>query len=641
MRKLSLIVVASFLAMPAQAATFGDVVIDLELKPEGSSNQGSNEYVFGVRNESATQGHRVTLIIPNEAGYGNDRLISVSRTVDVRPKESARVSLLYPFFPPISGSGVKVIIDGRTYGTPALPAIPLALPGAGSYMRGGRADQPLVLVSPEVSEEFFIRGQNVINEIGHVVAQNQIEVAKTPLAGWSTNWQGYTRYDAVVVPARAWKAAPENVRSALWQYAETGGFLVFLEPVPLPAAWNRTPQLLNDVKIYLAGFGSIAVVADDKIGTWMPARWAALYTGWSRSGQARGVPNLTAQEANNRFPVVDDVQIPVRGLFILMVVFTIVIGPGNLWLLARMRRRIWMLWTVPCIAFLTCAAVFGYMLIAEGWRGESRIEAITVLDEADDRATSVAWVGLYSPMTPSDGLHFSLASEVLWLKQREEYGYGYRSSSNTGSSCTIDLTTDQHLANGWVSARVPSHFKLRKSESAQHRRVSVDLAPDGSLTATNALGADIQHLWVADEKGAVYSAEAIPAGAKAALTPLGRAIDPGVNSNAVRFLLTNDSWLTPKQVRTRQKSPVPMKKTAVATMAAWPGKGGPGIPPVPPPAIAKSPAETPDAYLRPRGYVAVLDSAPFIENPLANTRASEAKSTVIGYMKPLDAAQEK
>src|SRR5262249_22076700 len=149
----------------------------------------------------------------------------------------------------------------------------------------------------------------------------------------------------------------------------------------------------------------------------------------------------------------EDVGVPVRGLFVLMVLFCIGIGPVNLWLLGRKDRRIWMLWTVPVLSLLTCLAVFGYMLISEGWHGHLRTEAVTLLDETTHRATSFGWTAFYAPLTPGDGLHFSSDTEVMWLKGQDllrgPYGYS-RTPDVSSSSCTLDWSQDQHLASGWI-----------------------------------------------------------------------------------------------------------------------------------------------------------------------------------------------
>ena len=78
-----------------------------------------------------------------------------------------------------------------------------------------------------------------------------------------------------------------------------------------------------------------------------------------------------------------------------MIVFVIVIGPVNLSLLSRWKRRLWLLWTVPAIAGITVAAVFGYMLVAEGWSRHIRTDIITVKDETTGRATTIGWTAFY------------------------------------------------------------------------------------------------------------------------------------------------------------------------------------------------------------------------------------------------------
>ena len=56
--------------------------------------------------------------------------------------------------------------------------------------------------------------------------------------------------------------------------------------------------------------------------------------------------------------LVAEATVPVRGLFVLVCVFGIGIGPANLWLLSRYKRRIWLWWNVPVLSLLTCLAVF-------------------------------------------------------------------------------------------------------------------------------------------------------------------------------------------------------------------------------------------------------------------------------------------
>ena len=81
---------------------------------------------------------------------------------------------------------------------------------------------------------------------------------------------------------------------------------------------------------------------------------------------------------------------------------------------------------------------------------------------------------------------------------------------------SIDWSDDgQRLASGWITARVPAHFVLRKSEDRTERlAVSKD---GGGLTATNGLGAAVRELWLADAGGRVYYAGPVAADGQAAL----------------------------------------------------------------------------------------------------------------------------
>src|SRR5262249_49818249 len=176
---------------------------------------------------------------------------------------------------------------------------------------------------------------------------------------------------------------------------------------------------------------------------------------------------------NKALPPVDDLGVPVRGLFAMMCLFAAVIGPGNVWVLSKWNRRIWLLWTVPAVALPTCACVFGYMVLAEGWQGHANVTALTVLDETQKRATTVGRASFYAPLTPSDGLRFDADTEVTVVgAKKRDYARGpYGVEESSLGPCSVDWGEGgrQHLTRGWVTARVPAHFVLRKSQTDQRR----------------------------------------------------------------------------------------------------------------------------------------------------------------------------
>jgi hypothetical protein len=69
---------------------------------------------------------------------------------------------------------------------------------------------------------------------------------------------------------------------------------------------------------------------------------------------------------NNSLKLVENLKIPTRGIIALMLIFVIAIGPLNIIVLNRRKRRTWMLWTIPAISLTTTLLVFAYSLLREG-----------------------------------------------------------------------------------------------------------------------------------------------------------------------------------------------------------------------------------------------------------------------------------
>ncbi len=583
---LALLFTSSF----APAATYGDVEVTLKSEPHGSAFHGYAEIEFLVVNRSAQASREVRVTYPKASySYGGDHLRAVSRTVTVEAGKRVRVSIAYPERLDLRGNGAGVTIDGREYED----VIPV---GSGSGRRGypsgsyrGSGSQAIALFSKSVDTRFpdwVNRAQMELQAEGKSFSANVFR-ADQDAAQWSTNWLGYTRYDGVVVTDADLRAMPAEVRNALGQYVECGGSLfVFGRDPLLPGTWKLTPDPRSSVSVATPGFGQCVVTNQTDLSrspeiVLGPAleSWNGTATPWQRV--------RAPSEANRAFPVVEDVGIPVKGLLVLMLVFVIVIGPVNLLVLARKKRKLWLFWTVPVISFFTCLTVLGYMALTEGWQGRSRVEGFTVLDENSRRASTLGWTGFYTPLLPSGGLHFSPETEVSYQNGEDRYSYSRRGS---GSALTIDWTREQHFASGWLTPRVPAHFALRKSE-LRRERMTISKGADGSVEAVNGLGADLSEFWYLDEGGNMFRADAIPAGARVTLQPAKR---PTVAAGAkgLRGVYTGDWATLPDRVKSE----------------------GP-------------------AMLAPRTYLGMMESAPFLDDGMPGASVRKTRSLVYGILK--------
>lgn len=622
----------------AEEVSYGDITVESGPLFPGETLHGYHEYRFTITNSSKDKTHRIELALPSEARQetNGDQLWEVTRTVDVGPSSSVRVPLWQPLSYPLVGRGVRVTIDGQEQKSSL--GMPLAAGGgasrgmvSGAYYGGGRLYEPpsFLLVSPGISGvlETQLRGiaeaamtlpatpgagsmmgslppttggrgprwgprlpaapPGLSTSATRFLANVQVTRAMTPVNDWEPNWLPYAGFDAILITADELNQAPQPVRNALEEFVEAGGSLTVTGRPNLPATWKERHVQHGNIALFYPGFGNCLELPAGDTAAWPTQAWEHVAATWQTAASLWRRRSATEDEANHKFPVVDRTAVPVRGLFVLMVCFCLLIGPVNLLLLGRWKRRIWMLWTVPVISLTTCAAVFGYMILAEGWTGHRRVRGLTLLDETQRRAVTMGCAAFYTPLSRSDGLRFSLDTELtpMFSNVFSEFGRG-------GNAHTVDWTSDQHLASGWLPPRVPVHLWLRKCET-RRERITVKRASDDKLTLLNGLGADIRDLWYAAEDGTVYTAVSVPAGGQALLNRVSLKLPKAPEPDCMlRLFERTDDFIT----------------------------------------LAISPEDA-KACLLPRHYIARLVGAPFIEEGLRNAKSEPCESIVYGILR--------
>jgi hypothetical protein len=411
--------------------------------------------------------------------------------------------------------------------------------------------------------------------------------SESAVSDWSETWLAYSPFDAVVLNAADLGAMSPAVLGAIGDYLHAGGNVVLSGKTDLPASWHPwRKQKLHDGVDYGIGFGRCFTFDSENLAGLdsrsvqalrEAARESALY--W------RSLPGDSAA-ANAQMPVVENLKIPTRGIVIIMLAFIVVIGPVNMIYLNRIKRRTWMLWTIPAISFATTLLVFAYSLLREGITPDTRIAGLTLLDQTSHRAATIGGTAFYCPLTPSDGLNFDYQTEATPLV---ETGYG------SGTSREVDWSQSQHFQRGWVSARVPAHFHLREAGTRRERIQVVN--ENGQLQVLNGLGAPIKSLWVADANMNFYEADNVAAGQKAGL-------------------------ILSKPPPTREKSGANGLLDAISFAAH-----------------TDSLNDQAAKYLLPNTYIAVLDGNPFIENALgaaSSPKRTKSSAVVFGILETED-----
>ncbi len=600
---VSILALTALISLPAAGRDFryGDVVIRTLPDLPQSTTHGYHEFPFLVVNESPSDSRRVTLSGPDaiQTGMGVHSLGALEGTVTVGPGSSARLALWQPPLP-VFGSGLRVRIDGRAQRevipwSSGHPEYWVGATGRSGPRSAHRARR--ILISQRLTEQDFPP---------HAAEEYLVFRAVMPIAAWSGGWLAYSGYDGVVTTAEELDDVPAEVIEALWRYVETGGSLLVLgDPRASNAGWARSrrgrPQAAvfeSGLEVDYAGFGVVMTAEGAaRVLDLTAPQLERLEQAWHRSRKVWDAARDPAA-AHRQFPVASDVEVPVRGLFLVVLAFTVLVGPVNLVLLTRRGKRMWLLWTVPAASLVACAAVVLYVLAGEGMVRVRRTEGLTLLDERARRATTLGWTAYYATLTPGDGLRFGAETE---LSPVVSWSYGQRSDA----ARAVDWIDGQHLDRGWVRARLPSYFMVRKSELRRERLSLRHGAGDGpsgggqvkhgpsgggpavNLEAVNGLGVDLEALWVADGEGRIYAGGAFPAGAAGLLEATGDLAVGG--AGALRGLYGGD--LISRLARLEQD---------------------------------------PAGYLRPGTYLAVARASPFLEAGLAGLDRESLKTVIYG-----------
>ncbi|MEM6391598.1 MAG: hypothetical protein AAF797_02365 [Planctomycetota bacterium] len=587
----------------AGSRVYGDVTVSIEEPMSISgSTKGYSVYRMTVTNTGG-EVRRVRVQLPGESygGYG-DRLASLSKTVRVEPGSSVNTELLQPRLS-LQGDGAAVWIDGSRQ----QQTLPLTLVSLSEYY-GGALTPVQILASRRVDEALRTGFQRAVDELesrsssgsswsGYSSTPATMVRMALPPGEWSGNWLAYTGFDAVMISDREFDQLSVEANGALRSYVEAGGFLVLTgeRAVPsMPRAWSGAWVLEGDGTGEMrVGLGRVVLGLERSFVRFNTDQWEDRFSDWRLSGRMRGVAP-DAQSAESALPMLERLDLPVRGLLGLMLVFTLVIGPVNVLVLSKLKKRMWLLWTVPLLAVLFGGGVLGYSIVSEGVRPRARTVAVTVLDQTTRRSVTLGGTGYYAPLTPGDGLRYPLSAEVTPCVE-DIYGYYGGWGSDAGRPRRMDVTTDQHMSEGWIVARVPAHLVVRLPE-VRRERLDIRPAEGGGLSVVNGLGKPIRRLVIADAQGMIYRLGSIAAGASAVSGP-GEPRQEG-------------------HLRTR--SPLEEAVSASPMLAAANLEG--------------MTFENADTSSFPAStYLAVLDNDSFLEPGLDNLVSHEVRGVVIGY----------
>ena len=416
---------------------------------------------------------------------------------------------------------------------------------------------------------------------------------------WSDNWLALTRFDAIVVTDQELATIPmtQPIGKALRRYVECGGMLCVLGTEWTPPKEWKEKSTSSDSTQWDALVGSAFLLkkpAESSEDAVTSIRNQVLersdYLAGAMRGDYYGGGGFFSDPRSlvEALPTSDSKGVPVRAISILIIVFAILIGPVNVFVLSWKNRRIWLLWTVPVISLLASGLVLGTNFSQEGFVRNASVSSVTILDQRCEEAISFGLLGFYCTLTPRGGCLFENGTEPTIITNRNRQTYELASFPGG----------DQNLTRGWIQPRVPAYFGVRKA-ATDLRRLEFQWEAQPP-TVVNQLGVDLEKLIVCSPDGTFYETEKIAAGEKTALIKFATAptnrpipIDLVGQSQIVRTVLRFENWSR----------------------------------------IAETLLREPTQILEPGSYIVSLgeEGNPFLEPGIDDVRAYQNKSVIVGF----------
>lgn len=326
-----------------------------------------------------------------------------------------------------------------------------------------------------------------------------------------TNWLGFTSLRAVILRAHEWQQLDEDQKAALLTWTACGGDLLYLDgdSTAIIGTSARTGGPAPAVRAYL--FGRIHSLTSDAVarsGLDSVLKYAERFqdSNWSLpANRASDWGIIAARGFRLLIPGVDGV--PARAYLLILIAFSLLIGPVNYWLLWRRRQQVLFVLTAPAIAAIFILVLGVYVAAGEGLGVRGRAMTFTMLDQVRKQAVTRASVSMYAAgMAPAGGLRFARDVAVFPIGPR---GDGAR------EFISLDLTETQQFSTGVLQARAPANVEQTGFRTARER-VAISWQ-NGKPSVVNGLDATISAL-LYREGGRVFSLTTpLPSGGRAVL----------------------------------------------------------------------------------------------------------------------------
>jgi hypothetical protein len=351
-----------------------------------------------------------------------------------------------------------------------------------------------------------------------IPATNVVRANFALLRDLPTRSEAYSSIDGVVIDTASTLQNDASL-AAIATWVRLGNVLAFYgrgaEQVARAAtdigAWIEPRFLVRDVDgvaAYACGQGLVLVGESAQP---LEATGQVQSLNWAMESRGSWIPRVGKDRGDELTVALPGLDLPYRPLTLLLVLFAVLIGPVNFYVVRRLKKPALLLVTVPSIALLFSIGLFGYGALAQGLDVRTASETFTLLDQRAHHSSSAEVRTIFAGLSPGPGLVPGPGASA-W---REISNGNWRDQVQ----CTIDFGANVVLGGNFMPVRTPTRQVLLTDRAC---RLRVDVRPDGDgWIVENALGVGIRSIELCDFDGHWFASKTpIAAGTKQRITSL-------------------------------------------------------------------------------------------------------------------------
>jgi len=484
-----LLLLAAFSSLPGAAETrvVDGVKVTIDSPWTGCKAGGYLPLFFTLAN--AEKGRKCVITVESRTTEG---VVSRSvRTVSLAPREVKRVSLLH--LPCGEIFGVKTRISVGEAVEETFISVSAFSSGHRTFLFVCRTWPPYYGVFESV---FQRKGTDTL-----------LRVSKVSPGLLSEGWISYAGVDAVFVDGAVFPSVPPERMTDLRHWVEMGGILVFYnaERIDRRSFHRLFPQspFLSAGEAARAGermHGKILLLRGFPAGE---GEWRAL-----KETHFFAAASISERHDVLSCPVPGIGLIPARGFFAAVLLFSIVVGPVNLFYLRRKKRETLLLVTVPAIALASGVAMYVYSFLSEGVSVKAVVASVTFLDRRTNTAYTDTGFSVYNAAFSAGDLHLSRDDCLLV-------------SPSSREKLLLRDGGEDMVYSGIVPQRKLVFLRTLSVGAARER---VELSREGETPVVrNGLSTAIEYIFLS-VSGAFYACRDVPPGGRKRLVPVSKEI---------------------------------------------------------------------------------------------------------------------